>query len=101
MQKRTSVNPVVMMAVPIQSGPPGTLDLGFLGAVHTVHKNARALRPASTQKVPRHLMAERPVGRPPKMVPMAEPRGAPALQTCEMGQMLLIHSKLAIDRTHL
>jgi len=81
MQKRKRVKAVVMSAVPSQSGPPGTLDLGFLGMVQTVVAKAKVERPASTAKIPRHLIAERPVGRPPKMVPMAEPRGAPML--CE------------------
>lgn len=80
MQNRTRVKPVVMMAVPIQSGPPVTFALAFLGAVQTVQRNDRVLRPASTANVPLHLIAESPVGRPPKIVPMADPRGAPALQ---------------------
>lgn len=67
------------MKAPIQSGPPGTLALGFLGAVQIVHMKDRADNPASTAKIPLHLIADKPVGRPPKIVPIAEPRGAPAL----------------------
>lgn len=83
MQNRTSVRPVVMMRAPVQSGPPGTLALVFLGAVQIVQKKAKADKPARTAKIPLHLIGDNPVGRPPKIVPIADPRGAPALKKSE------------------
>lgn len=79
MQKSTRVKPAVMIKAPVQSGPPGTLVLGFLGAVQMVQKKAKDDNPAKTAKIPLHLIADNPVGRPPKIVPIADPSGAPAL----------------------